>query len=156
MLSQFAVLLIIPALAILSTRSKIKAKAERQSACFSPRSLALLPDAYLHASGSHPKSEVLKVGVPLEDREMQIDLWHKYADNLLDNEALTGRRYANGPVWASRHVFCLQSSKCSLWRRLKTSRCWRGGKRNGAPCWEREAAAHVFQQRAAFQTFCHR
>lgn len=93
MLSQFVLLLIIPALPILSTRLEIKAKAERQSADFSSLalSLALLPDAYLRASGSHPKSEVLKVGVPSEVREMQIDLWHQYADNLFDNEALMER-----------------------------------------------------------------
>lgn len=46
------------------------------------------PYAYLRASGSHPKSEVLKVGVPLEVSEMQIELWHKYADNLFKNKAL--------------------------------------------------------------------
>lgn len=67
---------------------------------FFPRSLALLPDAYLRASGSHPKSEVLKVGVPSEVREMQIDLWHQYADNLFDNEALM-ERYTNRPAGES-------------------------------------------------------
>lgn len=108
MLSQFVVLLIIPALPILSTRLEIKVKAERQSAYFPSLALPLFPDAYLRAPGAHPKSEVSKVGVPLKVCEMQIDLWHKYADNLLNNEALIVS-YANRPTGESSR-FNLQSS----------------------------------------------
>lgn len=110
MLSQFVVLLIIPACDIVDTLEN-QSEGRATISVFFSRSL-LFPDAYLHASGSHSKSAVLKVGVPLEVWEMQIDLWHKYADNLFDNEALM-RDMQTDPL-VSRHVFCLQNSNCSL------------------------------------------
>lgn len=68
---------------------------------------------------------------------MQTDLWHKYADNLLDNERLKVR-YVNTPTGErstlylrSRRALKLQPSD----RQLKIARCRvrNGGKKGESP-----------------------